>query len=48
MDTQTFQIIISFVAVVLVPLAILGAFALLAGVDSRDMDSTGTTPTPWI
>ena len=47
MDTSTFHVIIPILALVVIPLAILGALANIPGTDSRDMQHTVKTPTPW-
>lgn len=47
MDTSILHVIIAVLALLVVPLGILGALASIAGTDSRDMQHTSSTPTPW-
>ena len=47
MDISILHNIASLLVVAVIPLGILGALASIAGTDSRDMQHTSSTPTPW-
>ncbi len=47
MDTSILHLITSILVFAVIPLGILGALASIAGTDSREMQHTSSTPTPW-